>query len=58
MLFKNWGHRFSHMNIHIGETPYECDECKMIFSQPEHLKEHKKIHTGEVSFMDDRSFLI
>lgn len=42
-----------HMIAHTAYKPHECKVCKKMFSRLDTLKKHVKIHSGEVSFMDE-----
>ncbi len=37
----------SHVRVHSGEKPYECQICNKKFSRSSRLKLHNRIHTGE-----------
>ncbi|XP_052405233.1 zinc finger protein 714-like isoform X1 [Carassius gibelio] len=36
-----------HLRVLHEDKRYECDECGKTFIRHDHLKKHKKIHTGE-----------
>ncbi|KAK7480248.1 hypothetical protein BaRGS_00028524 [Batillaria attramentaria] len=35
-----------HMNMHTGVRPYPCDQCGRSFKRGEHLKQHRRLHSG------------
>lgn len=42
-----------HLRVHHDDKRYECDECGKTFIRHDHLKKHKKIHTG-IFYFDSR----
>ncbi|NXH87445.1 ZNF3 protein, partial [Edolisoma coerulescens] len=45
--FSNSSDLLIHQWVHMGEQPYECEECGKSFSWSSTLTHHQKIHTGE-----------
>ena len=53
-LFENCGKKFgrrenikSHIQTHLGDRQYKCNECLKRFVRQHDLKRHAKIHSGE-----------
>jgi KRAB domain-containing zinc finger protein len=40
---------WSHKKLHSGEKNYKCDQCSSSFAKAVYLKNHMRIHSGEVS---------
>ena len=40
----------SHVKIHTGEKPYQCNECDKTFAYDSGLKSYMRNHTGERSY--------
>jgi uncharacterized Zn-finger protein len=58
MAFATNQHLQQHLRIHTRQKPFECGICKMRFSQSGNLNVHKKIHTQNVSLIEESEFSI
>ncbi|EGT50867.1 hypothetical protein CAEBREN_14914 [Caenorhabditis brenneri] len=45
--FKKRYNLVSHVRVHTGETPFECDLCGKEFARAQNLQLHRRWHTGE-----------
>ena len=44
MTFSNNNNLISHIRMHAGEKPYNCNECDMTFSNNSKLISHMRTH--------------
>ena len=57
--FRNQVELKNHVNRHLKEYPFECDQCPMTFQKQDSLTTHYRSHTGEKPFqceICDKSF--
>ena len=47
-----------HERSHIGEKPYERNQCGKAFARYSHLQIHKSTHTGQKPYEGDYSYMI